>query len=107
MGWMVVIFDIPVMTPEQRKSASNFRKFLLDDGFQMIQYSVYARACISNNRMKTHMRHLKFNIPENGHIRAFYITQVQWEHMYIIHGKENKRKQIAPEKIPEQLLLFE
>ena len=46
MGWLMVAFDLPVKTKEERKRATDFRNFLLDDGFQMIQFSVYARPCV-------------------------------------------------------------
>ena len=38
MGWMIVAFDLPVGTKEERKAAGDFRKFLLEDGYQMMQY---------------------------------------------------------------------
>jgi CRISPR-associated protein Cas2 len=47
MGWLIVAFDLPVGTRKQRKAATDFRNYLIDDGFQMIQFSVYARACVS------------------------------------------------------------
>src|SRR5437867_1602199 len=62
MGWLVVAFDLPVMTREQRKGATDFRMFLLDDGYQMIQYSVYARACVSFARQQTHLSRVKQNL---------------------------------------------
>ncbi|MEI7775636.1 MAG: CRISPR-associated endonuclease Cas2, partial [Verrucomicrobiota bacterium] len=41
MGWLMVTFDLPVGTKSQRKRATAFREFLLDDGFQIVQWSVY------------------------------------------------------------------
>jgi len=104
MGWMLVVFDLPVTTKELQKEAVGFRKFLLDEGYLMIQYSVYARACVSYNRMQTQMRRLVQNIPREGHIRALYVTQAQWERMFVINGAPNKR--VPPEDFPEQLLLW-
>ena len=43
MGWLMAMFDLPVLLEEERKEAARFRKALLDDGFIMIQYSVYSR----------------------------------------------------------------
>ena len=42
---MVVMFDLPVETREQRKIATKFRKYLLDEGYVMMQFSVYYRIC--------------------------------------------------------------
>ena len=41
--WCVVMFDLPVATKKQRKEATRFRHLLLDEGFWMLQYSVYVR----------------------------------------------------------------
>lgn len=69
----------------------------------MIQYSVYARACVSHNRMQTQMRRLKTHIPPEGHVRAIYVTQAQWERMFIVHGPSEVE---LPESFPEQLLFW-
>lgn len=41
--WMFVLFDLPVVEKEDRKAATDFRNYLLDDGFQMVQFSTYVR----------------------------------------------------------------
>ena len=66
MGWLIVAFDLPVGTKKQRKTATDFRNFLLDDGYQMIQFSVYARACVSFARQETHIERLKKTLPSEG-----------------------------------------
>ena len=101
MGWIVVAFDLPVLSKEQRRSATQFRNFLLEDGYLMIQYSVYARAMVTHSRMQTHIRRLRKYTPEEGSIRALYVTQAQWERSYVIHGSPAKKA--APESMPEQL----
>ncbi len=104
MGWMLVTFDLPVTTKEERKSASDFRKFLLEDGFQMIQYSVYLRSLVSHARMETHIRRLREHTPPDGAIRAIFITESQWQHSYVVYGKNQEQKK--PEDLPEQLQLW-
>ena len=44
---LLVMFDLPVETSEDRKAYRHFRKALLNEGFLMIQYSVYVRVCVS------------------------------------------------------------
>ena len=41
--WIFVFFDLPVTTKTERRKATRFRKDLLQDGFSMMQYSVYTR----------------------------------------------------------------
>ena len=104
MGWLMVAFDLPVKTKEERKRATDFRKFLIDDGFQMIQFSVYARPCVTFARQQTHLRRIRLVVPPEGSIRAIYITKAQWERAFIIHGKP--AAEVAPEQIPEQITLW-
>ena len=100
----MVCFDLPVGTKQERKRATQFRKFLLDDGYDMIQFSVYARPCVTFARQQTHLRRLELNVPPEGSVRAIFVTRAQWERAYSIVGKPAK---VAPaEKIPTQMLLW-
>lgn len=100
MGWLVVAFDLPVGTKEQRKAAHDFREWLKDDGFQMLQWSVYARACVTFARQQTHIERLKKNLPPEGSVRAIFVTRAQWERSFVIHGAP--ANPVDPEKLPEQ-----
>jgi CRISPR-associated protein Cas2 len=104
MGWLMVAFDLPVKTKEERKRATDFRKFLLHDGFQMIQFSVYARPCVTFARQETHLRRVRSAVPNQGSVRAIYITKAQWEKAYIIHGKPAVEAEAEP--MPEQIMLW-
>lgn len=104
MGWLIVAFDLPVGTKNQRKAATGFRQFLLDDGFQMIQFSVYARPCVSFARQETHLERVKKTIPPEGKVRAFFVTRAQWERAFIIFGSPGK--EVPAEEMPEQIQLW-
>ncbi len=104
MGWLMVCFDLPVVTKRQRKVATKFRKQLLDDGYQMIQWRVYARPCVTFSRQQTHLRRLELMVPEEGSVRALFITRAQWERAYSIEGTPARVS--PPQQIPEQLLLW-
>ncbi|MEI6350872.1 MAG: CRISPR-associated endonuclease Cas2 [Verrucomicrobiota bacterium] len=104
MGWLVVAFDLPVGTKEQRKQAADFRGFLLDDGFQMIQFSVYARACVSFARQETHIERVKKNLPPEGRVRAIFVTRAQWDRSFVING--TPATELSPEAMPEQIQLW-
>lgn len=43
--WLIAMFDLPVLTKPERKAATIFRNDLLDEGFEMVQLSVYYRWC--------------------------------------------------------------
>lgn len=104
MGWLMVAFDLPTTSKQDRKNASKFRKFLLGDGYQMMQFSAYVRPCVNASRQQTHLRRVKVHMPPEGSVRAIYITRAQWERSYIIHG--SPAKEVSAEALPEQTLLW-
>jgi CRISPR-associated protein Cas2 len=52
--WVMVMFDLPVGSKEDRKNYSQFRKKLLENGFRIMQYSVYARPCFTDETAETY-----------------------------------------------------
>ena len=103
MGWLVVFFDLPTTTPEDKKQYIQFRKNLLEDGYLMVQYSVYARACVTQERIETHARRLRSMVPPDGSVRCMFVTNIQWDKTYIFHGKSKPPPDIS---MPEQMLLW-
>lgn len=100
--WLFVFFDLPVLSKEERRAAVRFRNFLLNDGYMMMQLSVYARVCNGQERVEKHVKRLEHAIPAKGSVRVIQITDRQYERMKILIGKRNARE----EKKVEQLLLF-
>jgi CRISPR-associated protein Cas2 len=100
MGWLIVTFDLPVGTKKQRKAAHDFREWLKDDGFLMLQWSVYARACVTFARQETHMLRVRANLPAEGSVRILFVTRAQWERSYVIHGAP--AQPVPPEDLPQQ-----
>lgn len=97
------MFDLPVVTEKERKIATKFRKFLLDDGYIMMQYSVYSRICKNNDDLNKHINRLKINTPKNGNIRLLQVTENQYNNMIMFSGI----KEIEEEISIDSLLVFE
>lgn len=102
MAWLLVFFDLPVGTKQERRSATNFREDLLKEGYVMIQFSVYARPCVSQEKVRTQLRRLLPKIPVSGQVRALSITDAQWARMTFIQSDEKH----TPEELPTQLTFF-
>lgn len=100
--WIVVMFDLPTDTKKARKQYSLFRKLLLEDGFDMMQYSIYSRHCTSEEKANVHIRRIEQNIPPDGEVRILSITDKQFEKMRIFWGKMRK----PTNKPPRQLEFF-
>ena len=52
--WVIAMFDLPTLTPQDRRAYARFRKDLIEDGFTMMQYSVYCRHCASIENADVH-----------------------------------------------------
>ena len=100
--WIIVMFDLPTDTKEVRKAYHEFREVLLNDGFAMLQFSVYARHTPSEENAVVHENRVKTFLPDDGEVRLLKITDKQFERMKVFHGKMRK----ATEKAPEQLSFF-
>lgn len=87
---ILVFFDLPVKTKRERKIATQFRNFLLKDGYYMVQYSVYARLCNGVDSVNIHKERLKIGIPNNGSVRVLTITEKQYEAIDIMLGERLK-----------------
>lgn len=100
--WLFVFFDLPTNTKAERKKASSFRKRLLKDGFNMMQFSVYTRHCASRESAAVHIKRIKSFIPNQGQVSIMQITDKQYGNIHNYFGKK-------PEKLkegPQQLELF-
>ena len=84
---ILVFFDLPVKTKNERREATRFRNFLLNDGYHMIQFSVYARVCNGTDAVEKHRARVKRNLPANGSVRMLVITEKQYESIDILLGK--------------------
>ncbi|MGI6786248.1 MAG: CRISPR-associated endonuclease Cas2 [Gleimia sp.] len=100
--WMLVMFDLPVKTNTQVRFANRFRMLLLDSGFSMVQFSIYARYTPTGGSDVHMLRVLKSNVPPGGKVRVLFLTDKQWAGM----SKFSNAVEEEPEKPPEQLAFF-
>lgn len=83
---LLVFFDLPVVKREDRKEYQNFRRFLLNDGYLMLQFSVYCRICNGIDGVEKHVIRLKANLPPKGSVRYLQITEKQYSEMKFLVG---------------------
>lgn len=100
--WMVVLFDLPVGTRKERGAAAKFRKFLLDQGFEMSQYSVYMRFCAGKEQAEAYTKKVEAAVPLTGKVHIVYITDKQYENIVSFDGRTKE----PAKKNPEQYVLF-
>ncbi|NIA68490.1 CRISPR-associated endonuclease Cas2 [Pelagibius litoralis] len=100
--WIMVMFDLPVDTKERGKAAAKFREFLLDQGFEMSQFSIYLRFCSGREQFEAFSRRIERNLPEFGKVHILAFTDKQYENIVRFNG----RTRAATRKNPGQLALF-
>ena len=100
--WMMVMFDLPTDTSEERKIASEFRNFLKDNGFEMAQFSVYMRFTGTKEQSQKYIDKIKKQIPEKGDVCILFFTDKQFSE--ILHISNSKEDILS--KKPDQLMLF-
>ena len=64
--WIMALFDLPVMTKPERKRATAFRSFLLDEGFSMMQFSCYVRFTAGKEQADAITRRIGRTVPADG-----------------------------------------
>lgn len=76
---LLVLFDLPTGSKKERRSYTQFRKFLLKDGYHMEQFSVYSRITLSRESAAAHIARLEGNLPSTGVVTVITLTEKQYE----------------------------
>ena len=95
------MFDLPVVEKEDRKRATKFRSYLLDEGFRMAQYSIYYRMLSGKDAADAMERRIEMRIPPRGSVHILSITDKQYENLRVYDSQIRKST-----KKPDQLALF-
>ena len=99
--WMLVLFDLPVVEKAERKAATDFRNFLLDNGFAMVQYSIYTKLFSGKDACEKYYKLIQNNLPDDGKVDIITITDRQYENIISFKATKKEKK-----KESQQLLLF-
>ena len=94
--WIIVLFDLPTDSKPARKQYTQFRKLLLQDGFTMMQYSVYMRHSASEENAQVHVQRIRSCLPPDGEVRIMKITDKQFGNIEVFYGKKRKPVESAP-----------
>jgi CRISPR-associated protein Cas2 len=100
--WILVMFDLPVGTKPERRAATRFRNYLLDEGYEMSQFSIYMRFCAGKEQADRRTREIGKARPAKGQIHVLMVTDKQFADMVVFrHGERAKNR-----GVPDQLALF-
>lgn len=91
---LFVMFDLPMNTAAERKEYSKFRRFLVKEGFIMMQQSVYSKLMINENAIQFELDRLEKFKPKYGLVQALRVTEKQFSTMVYIAGEEIERAEV-------------
>ncbi len=89
---VVVMFDLPMDSRKAKQEYTKFRRFLIQDGYVMVQYSVYSRFCRNTTNISKHVSRLRKNTPRFGNVRILQVTEKQYIDMEIIVGESSTQE---------------
>ncbi|TVV34234.1 CRISPR-associated endonuclease Cas2 [Weissella cibaria] len=86
---MILMFDMPMQSPEDKRTYRQFRKYLLSEGFLMHQFSIYSKLLLNDTANKAMLRRLKKNNPKVGNISLLTVTEKQLARMIYLNGEKS------------------
>lgn len=86
---VMIFFDLPTETAKERRSYSKFRKMLIDEGFIMMQESVYSKLALNNSVVKSIKEKINKNKPPKGIVQLLIITEKQFSEIEYVVGEKD------------------
>lgn len=86
---VIVFFDLPTTTEKDVKNYTKFRKLLIENGFVMMQYSIYTKIVLNKSGLKSIENKISRITPKKGLVQLLVVTEKQFAGIKNIVG-ENK-----------------
>ena len=87
---LMVFFDLPMLTDKDRREYNRFHKYLLRNGFIMMQKSVYTKLVINNVTSAAVKQRIRDNLPNDGIVELLEITENQFSKIEYLVGEEQQ-----------------
>lgn len=86
---LIVYFDLPVTTADDRRQYTKFRNHLLYQGFIMVQESVYSKIAVNSTSAEAIKRDLRDHKPQSGNVQILTVTERQYQDIEYLVGEGN------------------
>lgn len=87
----IVFFDLPHVYSKDKREYLRFRKYLLSEGFIMMQESVYSKIVLNTQQSEMLLSRVRKRAPQKGIIQVLTITEKQYSQIEYIIGKSNSK----------------
>ena len=85
---LLIFFDLPIETSKNRREYTRFHKFLIKNGFIMMQKSVYSKLVINNVTSSAVREKISKNLPPEGIIELLEVTENQFAKIEYLVGEK-------------------
>ncbi len=91
---VIVFYDLPMTSAEERKRYRAWRKRLMESGFYQLQESVYAKRLKTKESYRNLQQKLVEKAPENAKIRLILMTENAFDGMDYLAGEPSLAEKI-------------
>ena len=85
----IVFFDLPNIYYKDKRNYQLFHKFLINEGYIMLQESVYSKLALNLQQAEFNINKIRKNAPSKGLIQVLNVTEKQYADIEYIIGKSN------------------
>ena len=96
---VIVMFDLPIVTASDKREYSRFRKYLIKNGFLMMQESIYCKLAQNSTVADAIVENVRKNKPISGLVQAMKITEKQFSKIEYIVGENSSEVLDSDERL--------
>ena len=96
---VLVLFDLPMESSQEKREYAHFRKFLIKNGFLMLQKSVYSKLALNGTAANVIMDSVRRNKPAYGLVQMLAITEKQFSRMEFVLGQSHSEVLDSTERL--------
>ncbi|MBM7544651.1 CRISPR-associated endonuclease Cas2 [Periweissella beninensis] len=96
---LFVMFDLPVETSQSRREYRIFHKALINEGFIMMQESIYTRITVNRKAAELLEQRLMKQLPKEGLVQTLIVTEAQFSSMHFLVGQSSDDIRNNPERV--------
>lgn len=87
----IIFFDLPNVYTSDKRNYTKFRRFLINEGFIMMQESVYSKLMMNSQQIQLLIQRIRRNAPKKGIIQVLNVTENQYAQIEYIIGSNNTK----------------
>ena len=87
----IVFFDLPTIYSKDKRAYTLFRRFLINEGFIMMQESVYSKITLNQQQTDALVQRIRNKAPKKGLIQVMNVTEKQYSKIEFITGKSKSK----------------